>query len=468
MENFFLTRVATLFGVGLIVLAAWGERAVPGGDEMVAGIQHPEKGSSLRAEAEVVIEHIYARHPLGIALKVDSSFQSRARALVAQANDFDVPRFGVRMMELLTTIGDGHTVLIPYSLKSEEFQTRLPVRLMRFEDGYYVTAATPAAAPLLGARVTAVAGVPVDEIIRRFAAVQPKDNLAWAARWAHLALAVPGLLVGLDVIGVPDAPVIAIEGQLHRERVILGVRSVPVEVDEFMEIDRVPTAANRWLTEEGTRNFIRVLGQHRALYVSFGSVGDTEGRRFEVFMKQWVDAIERAAVDRMVVDLRSNGGGDNMLAEPIRRHIVRSRFNRLGRLYVLTDPGTFSAAQNFATRLERETDALFVGEPTGGRPNHFGDPEVLEGPATGGTYLVSTLRWQDSSPFDDRPWILPDIPVAPSFADYLAGRDRVLDAALSHVVKGDEEPERWAEPWNRASQKAAWSFFWEHRSQRDQ
>jgi hypothetical protein len=36
----------------------------------------------------------------------------------------------------------------------------------------------------------------------------------------------------------------------------------------------------------------------------------------------------------------------------------------------LTSPQTFSAAMNFATRLERETDALFVGEPTGGAPNH--------------------------------------------------------------------------------------------------
>ena len=40
-----------------------------------------------------------------------------------------------------------------------------------------------------------------------------------------------------------------------------------------------------------------------------------------------------------------------------------------GRLTVLTDRLTFSAASNLATQLEQSTSARFVGEPMGGGLN---------------------------------------------------------------------------------------------------
>ena len=86
-------------------------------------------------------------------------------------------------------------------------------------------------------------------------------------------------------------------------------------------------------------------------------------------------ALGRPQVERLIIALRRNGGGDNMLAEPIRHRIQRSRFNRPGGIYVLIAPHTFSAAQNLAVRLERETFATFVGEPTSPPPNFFGDAE---------------------------------------------------------------------------------------------
>jgi hypothetical protein len=117
---------------------------------------------------------------------------------------------------------------------------------------------------------------------------------------------------------------------------------------------------------------------------------------------------------------------------------------------------------NFATRLERETDALFVGEPTGGSPNHFGDPKIAPGPVSKIPYLISTLRWQDSTPFDARPWILPDLPAPPTFADYVAGRDLALERALAHEIAVDPDWRlRVVKPWERASQKKSWRFFYE-------
>ena len=93
-----------------------------------------------------------------------------------------------------------------------------------------------------------------------------------------------------------------------------------------------------------------------------------------------------------MIDLRRNGGGNNYLVQPLIHAVLKSSLDAPGRLFVITDRGTFSAAQNCATRLERETWALFVGEPTGGRPNHFGDAEAFPLPGSGHVLRCSTVR----------------------------------------------------------------------------
>ena len=90
---------------------------------------------------------------------------------------------------------------------------------------------------------------------------------------------------------------------------------------------------------------------------------------------------------------------------------------------------------------------------------------MLTGSSTGVKYLVSTLRWLDSIPFDSRIWLLPDIPAPPTFGAYVAGRDEALEAALSHVPARKTSDDRYvAAPWQRESQQAGWRCFFEPES----
>ena len=47
-----------------------------------------------------------------------------------------------------------------------------------------------------------------------------------------------------------------------------------------------------------------------------------------------------------------------------------------GKFVVIIGRRTFSAAQNLATRLDLKTNAVFVGEATGSKPNHYGETHV--------------------------------------------------------------------------------------------
>jgi len=424
----------------------------------------PVRAEDYRAEAEFLANEIVTIHPRGAEIAADPDFIAARAALFAMAGDADLPHYAMAAGRMFHAADDGHTALIPVYSELPEFTDRYPFRLKRFEDGLYVVAANGDAAALLGTRLAKIAGKDVNAILREFAAVQASGNRAWPANWTALGMSMPGFLIGLDV--APDAMTVpvAFEGQTAsgRRRMAKLLPSAD-SAKGLAEIDREPGPLEK--AAGGPLNYVVDMAEQGALVLVIGAMEDEDDRSFETFTKEAIAAIAATRADKLIVDLRENGGGNNMLAEPLRRVIIKSRFNRLGGIYVLTAPQTFSAAQNFATRLERETDALFVGEPTGGSPNHFGDAKFGQGMQSKIPYIVSTLRWQDMPPMDDRKWILPDLPAPPSFEAWIAGRDLALEAALADVRQTD--PEWWQRavaPWQRDSQAAEWRFFYEAES----
>ena len=133
--------------------------------------------------------------------------------------------------------------------------------------------------------------------------------------------------------------------------------------------------------------------------------------------------------------------------------IRATRLNQPGHLFVLTDRGTFSAAMNSCTAMERESQALYVGEPTGLQPNHFGDATPHQLAHTGLTLYVSTLRWQDSSALDQRRYLRPDLAAPMTFAEYVRGNDPGLQGALVYKAPADGKVMRPVDRWDRLSHK---------------
>jgi hypothetical protein len=115
----------------------------------------------------------------------------------------------------------------------------------------------------------------------------------------------------------------------------------------------------------------------------------------------------------------------------IHRLIGSRKLNRRGRLYVIIGRGTFSAAQNLATLLERHTEAIFVGEPTGSSPTFVGETIDFQLPYSGAWANVSDLLWQSGWPMDERTWIAPLLYTPPTFADFRENRDPAMEAILA-------------------------------------
>jgi C-terminal processing protease CtpA/Prc len=108
-----------------------------------------------------------------------------------------------------------------------------------------------------------------------------------------------------------------------------------------------------------------------------------------------------------------------------------------GKTYLLTSHRTNSAAVVFAAIFKHNRLGTIVGQETGGRERFMSDPIFVELPNT-------TLRAQVPVAILELPGnnpgrgVLPDVEVKYSIEDYVAGRDRHLEA-VRDLIRRDRE-----------------------------
>jgi hypothetical protein len=373
-------------------------------------------------------------------------------ATVARLSD-EIPEMSdlqilAEMMKLLRPLGDGHAFIVP-DQENQELQLGLPVKFYMFAEGLFVTAATPAHRKLLGARVLRVGDRVVEDAL---AAVEPlisRDNaqqVKWIGpevlRWTPLMHAIglidhPGraeltvrfpdettgtVTVESVAVGPHDYPTVAPPPRPTRP-LPAGWMSLPDVVDAPVPL---------YLRNCDVFYWFEYLPEPGAVYFQFNGVGDQPAEPIAAFTERLFTFIDNHQVSKLIIDLRWNGGGNTYLVQPLLHRLIGcTKVNQLGSLFVIVGRGTFSAAQNTATAIEREANALFVGEPSGSRPNFIGETIPFNLPYSRARVNVADLFWQTSWPMDHRPWIAPDLYAPPSFEAYSQNRDPAMEAILS-------------------------------------
>jgi hypothetical protein len=166
------------------------------------------------------------------------------------------------------------------------------------------------------------------------------------------------------------------------------------------------------------------------VYVSFRGYESLAEKARELF-----EFLDDHPVERVVVDLRQNGGGDFFMG---RKHLIkpiveRPAINQKGKLFVLVGRQTFSAAMVNAIDFRRETNAILVGEPIGERPNSYSENDEFTLPNSRLIVSYSTRYYEFLD--QDVPAVMPDQRVDPSWEAFQAGRDPVMDWVLSEASR---------------------------------
>jgi len=359
--------------------------------------------------------------------------------------DADIPQLNedqifIRFLQIMAMVQDGHSGFDTRPIPPPDLKDRIPVRFVRYADGIYVRAAAQEYADMVAGKVVKVGSATWQEAIQRVDSIESHDpgnngeQLAWSAK---TSLNCPRLLYGLGLTQSRESAEFVIEknGQSRSFTMKVSVpigewylNSVPAGwVDARPESVPVPLARQH----EDKHYWFTYLPEHRAVYFQFNLVINQDGETLADFVGRLATALEQPSVERLVIDLRNNTGGNNTLLRPLLVALVRSKVNRRGGIFAITGPTTFSAAQNFVNRLENYTEAIYVGEPTAENVNFYGDPAGITLPHSHLEAAVSQLWWQDKDPRDKRAATFPEIAIEPTFRDYVAGNDPALQYALT-------------------------------------
>jgi hypothetical protein len=328
---------------------------------------------------------------------------------------------------------DGHTGIFPFIPGSGTHE--FPIRLWQFSDGLVITAARAPYGNLVGSRIEAIGGRPIADVLGLVQPLSPRDNPSNLLAYGPLYLRVSELLVGLGVVTTATAATFTVVDRSGARR---DVEMEPIAAEDDVAWHggaplQLPAGDPLWLRDTSEALWWRYLDASRTLFVQYNEVrSGIEGVADEILARA-----REGDVDRVVVDLRRNGGGDNTTYRPLLTVLQDPVIDRPGRLTVLIGRLTFSAAANFATELERTTGTRFVGEAMGGSPNLYGDARRVDLPYGGQAVYVATRYHVKSSPNDPRVTIEPDTPIAYSSADWLTGKDPVLEAAIREPLPAD-------------------------------
>ncbi|MDB4906558.1 MAG: hypothetical protein JWO05_1342 [Gemmatimonadetes bacterium] len=407
---------------------------------LVSAVRAPaQTAAQWREDLQAIARELPRQHAGAFRLASEDSFRAviaRVDARMAGANRDEAI---VGLMQAVAAIHDGHTAMNPVFMPMFGWH-RFPVMIQSLSDGLFIQSADPSLARLAGMRIVRIGTARADSALAAAITVTAAENPMYAEHWGVEMLMIPEVLHGLGLTSSATSASFVLERGGKRETVQLegtlssvamSHTSGPVAFDSAWVDAATVNGATLPVSRHApaSLHYLEWIPAQRAVYARYGSVRDAPGETVAQFANRMLQMVDSLGADRLVLDVRGNGGGNDFLNRPLEKGILKSRVNQKGRLFVLIGRKTFSAAQLLVNDLERFSDATFIGEPTANRVNFYGDAQPLTLPNSGLPVMISRVWWQ-ADQRDARMWLAPSVYAPVTSADYLAGRDRALEAAL--------------------------------------
>ena len=359
--------------------------------------------------------------------RFDSEIDAITRA-IPTATDAEIV---LSLMRLVASAHVGHTNL-RWPEGSLAFH-RLPLGLQWYSDGLAITAATEPYREALGLRVSSIGTMTPEQLEAAVAPYLAYEDDGWLHQLSQSAMLMEEILRALGQVET-DGRVAITLARPDGTTTTLRVAAVP-----WADRSRLVTAVEALGIPVGPARIeplryyrYEILAGTKTLYIRYNRCADDPRQPFADFAKELLAKVDAnpSGVERVVIDLRANGGGNSQVIEPLLTGLhARKSLSAKGRLFALVGPGTFSSGLLAVIKLRHDLNAVVVGEPPGERLNSYGEVRPL-------TLPNSHLNVQYSTKYftlvkGGAAYFEPDMVVRTSIADWRAGNDPVLGAALT-------------------------------------
>jgi len=442
-----------------------------------------EKIQRWHTDIDFIVKHIESLHPNPWFRVTRDAFLKKADKLKKEISDLSEEEIIVRTMQLVAYLSDGHTSLTPYN--HPLIYNWFPIRMDNFDDGIFITAIDKRYEKFVGAKVLRIGKWTAEECFKRVGSVTSVDHPIGFHRTVPTYISNATILKGLDIIDtIQSLPLELLLSNGKKATTTLpstqwsfdggwaNNRNIVPGGEESVTIfskrmDDLPLHLRKLLTTRD-KYWFELLPDHKALYFQFNSVSNDKEPFTEFVSRLW-DAYEQHSsnIDKFIVDLRYNEGGNGTLLKPLLHEFIKHEdINKRGKLFIIMGRNTFSAASNFIGQMIRHTDVITVGEPASGPLNWFSDIERLLLPSGRIGIDISTMYWQEGHSLDARGYCPPEYTVLVTAEDFFSGRDRALEAilndsvmTLSDILKENGADAFLAE-YKKWSEKFASHYWW--------
>lgn len=383
-----------------------------------------------------------------------TAFRERVATLRRSLETKSDQHIMVELARAVALSGNAHTRL--YLIRNRTEVRRLPIRVWWFKDQLHVVRATQEQTNLLGCRLLGIGALDVAEAAARVRGIQT-GNDSWQRYMSVYFLTSPDMLFGAGVIPDPEQVSLKLKcdsesRSVRLEPLPLRRSTSPVEAwwdlapDSRAENASFMPALRSDVTPPYLRNtrknyWFEYLPAKRALYVHYNrSHQAPDGVTMKEFTEGVLRELEQRRPAALIFDLRFNTGGDLTVGTPLIKTVSEKAAGVP--VFVLTGRATFSAGITHVVQLKQWAKATIVGEPVGDGLDMWSEGgNVLLPNSKLTVHYGNAFHGYSKRAYPDREIlndydvdsVAPDVTVEPSWSDYLAGKDPLLEAVLKRI-----------------------------------
>lgn len=310
----------------------------------------------------------------------------------------------------------------------------LPMEFYWFDDGLHISSATKSYRQHIGKKVLMINETTINKALERVRAISHYDNESGYKLIAPSRLSILEVLKALKISQGNDEIRLTIEQNGIKEEIIvipLKRFSETTFFDHKIALENETEIISR--RQNDVYYWYEYLEHQKTVYLQLNQMNAAAtGPGLIKFIGELDEFNKKNEVNRLILDLRNNFGGSNSYSLLIANLIIKNpELNKIGSFYTLIGRKTFSAAQYLVNDLGKWTNVIYVGEPTGASPNHYGDSKKKQLSNSNLTVRISSVYWRDWTSDENRKAIVPDITVENNASDFFQNTDAALNTCIN-------------------------------------
>ena len=377
-------------------------------------------------------------------------FDSTKERTIKEIPSMEDYQFQVAVGKIMAMFRIGHTqagyLFQPFhTATGEKLFPSIPIEFYMFSDGFFIKSAASKFKDIVGARILQIGDYPTKEALDKLRPFVNYENEQGFIASAPFYLRFPKLVYTAGISGTQDRLKLKYEKNNQEKEILIDPDQSPIVfkatglevIPGWLDVSDLSKNPIPLWKQNGDKYRNRVyLPGTKTYYIRHSVTLNDKDQTLVNFFDQAYDFVEKNDVEKLVLDVRMNGGGNNQLIKPIITGIIQlKKINKKGKFFCIIGRRTFSACQNLVNELERYTEVIFVGEPTSENVNFYGDTKTETLPNSKIQVYCSWLWWQNSDPRDFRKFTAPQLAADMSFSDYSNNIDPAMQVIENYNAR---------------------------------